>query len=241
MKQTLRPRFWPRGFLFVILLSGHGLLIQAEEKKDPFSRGAVAKSDVDWVPEKLRSIILSKVELNEVTLSQAVGYLQREIGRLDVSDRKDFSKNRIQLVVRVQKDQPEKVISLSLNQVPLEVALQKVAELAGAQYRVDGQFVVLDAVHIQKGNRVTKSYAVPKGVLEKMAVASQNTDPLNCRQILEAHGISFGQGAFAAYDPANGRLVMTNTPENMDLLDQLLEQVGSKPSGFSKSNPLRGR
>ncbi len=73
--------------------------------------------------------------------------------------------------------------------------------------------------HPYAGSHVTKQWQVPPSFIGELAAGSGKAD---ARGVLESRGIQFGPGSSVGYDGKN--LTFTNTPEQVALMDALVEQ-----------------
>lgn len=146
---------------------------------------------------------------------------------------------------------PNTRVNLALNNVPLFEALRYLAEQAGLKVKVEPFAVALVPLSEPTENLVTKEYRVPPGFIpvstgeEAGTTAGFNFQPRgevrtpgpgiqsrqNAQKFLEENGITFPGGATARYIPAGSKLVVRNTPDNIDLIDSLVDAaVGVPPT-----------
>lgn len=142
---------------------------------------------------------------------------------------------------------PNTKISLNLANVPLFVALKYVAELAGLKVKVEPFAVSLVPLSEPTETLITKEYRVPPGFIPISAPEEtggfgtargevQTPGPgiqsrQDAKKFLEENGINFPTGATARYIPVGSKLVVKNTPDNIDLIDSLVDAtVGVKPT-----------
>jgi general secretion pathway protein D len=143
---------------------------------------------------------------------------------------------------------PSTRLSLSLSNVPLFVALKYVAELAGLKVKVEPFAVSLVPISEPTETLITKEYRVPPSFIP----IAQPEDPTagfgpargevktpgpgigarqDAKKFLEENGITFPPGATARYLPVGSKLIVKNTPDNIDLIDALVDAaVGVKPT-----------
>ncbi len=145
---------------------------------------------------------------------------------------------------------PNTRVSLALNNVPLFEALRYLGEQAGLKVKVEPFAVALVPLSEPTESLVTKEYRVPPGFIpvstgEDAAAGGFNFQPRgevktpgpgiqsrqNAQKFLEENGITFPSGATARYIPAGSKLVVRNTPDNIDLIDSLVDAaVGVPPT-----------
>lgn len=146
---------------------------------------------------------------------------------------------------------PNTRINLALNNVPLFEALRYLAEQAGLKVKVEPFAVALVPLSEPTESLITKEYRVPPGFIpvstgqEDGTTAGFNFQPRgevrtpgpgiqsrqNAQKFLEENGVGFPTGATARYIPAGSKLVVRNTPDNIDLIDSLVDAaVGAPPT-----------
>jgi general secretion pathway protein D len=142
-------------------------------------------------------------------------------------------------------------ITLSLNSVPLKVALDYVAQQAGLKTKVEPYAVTIVPVTEVTDEMYTKEYKVSPSFVSSAAnggsastdtsaatggfggATSGTADPTGtgnnisarktAREVLEASGVTFPPGASANYLPSSSRLVVKNTQPNLDLIDTIVD------------------
>lgn len=132
---------------------------------------------------------------------------------------------------------------LRLRNVPLAVALQYIVDAAGLRYRVDDFAVTLVPASDTDQNVSSRSFVVPpdfRSIISQGsagAAPTANLDPFApqperallgalppIRDVLQSAGINFGEGT-AAVLTANGVLTVTNTPLELEKVEQLVEMA----------------
>ncbi|MFL6515612.1 MAG: Amuc_1098 family type IV pilus outer membrane protein, partial [Chthoniobacterales bacterium] len=144
-------------------------------------------------------------------------------------------------------------ITITLNQIPLAEALRYIASQAGLKVKVEPYAVTIIPISEQTQDLITKEYKVPPGFLTaslNAAVSSLNApakavggggtakdtvESTGGRQLvnretakdfLESQGVSFEiKGAGAQFLPQSSRLVVRNTPDQLELVDAIVEQA----------------
>lgn len=148
-------------------------------------------------------------------------------------------------------------ITLSLSNVPLYEALRYVSSLAGLKIKIDPVAVSIVPLSDVSTELITKEYKVPPNFIPKKAAdttASADTgggaagggfgfgvtnDSGNSRiakqqtaqEYLSSLGVQFPEGASAQYIPSGSKLVVRNTQDNIDFIDQVVDSItGSAPT-----------
>jgi general secretion pathway protein D len=137
-----------------------------------------------------------------------------------------------------------RIRELRLSNVPLAVALQYICDAAGLRYRVDDFAVTLVPAADTEENVTSRSFIVPpdfRSIISESGggVAAADPDPFAApttrssivglppiKDALESAGVSFGAGTSAILT-SNGVLNVTNTPLELDKVEQLVEMAAS--------------
>lgn len=199
-----------------------------------------AKSGRDGINEKLRGLIVPKVDFNEATLEEVVEYLRVRSRDLDPTGR------GIDFVVNLPDGQASKPITLYLESVPMGEVVRYITEKADATFRVEDRAVRIISLSDNSSQLIPKTYRVPPNFIQTSVVgdapagggaadpfaqpaAGGGSAPLQvkrmgAKEFLETRGVVFKEGATAAYIPTTNMLFVRNTPENIALVDSLVEQ-----------------
>lgn len=143
-------------------------------------------------------------------------------------------------------------ITITLNQIPLGEALRYIASQAGLKVKVEPYAVSIVPLAEQTDSLITKEYRVPPGfvtstlsasesVLNKPAATTgaggtgkdtqettggrQLVNRETAKDFLQTQGVPFPAGASANFLPQTSRLIVRNTPDNLELVDALVEQA----------------
>lgn len=138
-----------------------------------------------------------------------------------------------------------RVKQLKLSNVPLATVLQYICEQARLRYKIDDFAVTLLPVGRGESDDIlTRRWKVPPTFLNDISTGSdtgeaEEGDPfetgggLNTTlrprrpllEILREAGIAFPDGASAQFIPSTSTLIVSNTAQNLDLVDQLVENI----------------
>jgi general secretion pathway protein D len=144
-------------------------------------------------------------------------------------------------------------ITITLNQIPLGEALRYIASQAGLKVKVEPYAVAIIPISEQTQDLITKEYKVPPGFLTATLNASvsnlnapakavgsggtakdtvesnggrQLVNRETAKDFLESQGVTFDiKGAGAQFLPQSSRLVVRNTPDQLELVDAIVEQA----------------
>ncbi|MGB8356256.1 MAG: hypothetical protein WCD79_20325 [Chthoniobacteraceae bacterium] len=153
-------------------------------------------------------------------------------------------------------------ITLSLTNIPLSEALRYITNLAGLKEKIDPYVVAIVPLSYGSPTLITKEWVAPAVFLASNDVAS-GSDALSSQNIQKAidastasggkspialhttaqellidNGIPFPPGASAKYDSSNNKLVVRNTDDNLDLVEQYLGSLNSTAGTHPKAEPL---
>lgn len=138
-----------------------------------------------------------------------------------------------------------RIKELKLKNVPLGQALEQVAEQAGLRKVTDDYAVTLVPRRSSEGDSIgTRTWKVGPEFLRDLQMSDADEDgadpfggeevgsrALRARlplvELLKETGIDFPSGASAQFIPSSGTIIVSNTPENLDLMDQLTAQVAA--------------
>ncbi len=201
--------------------------------------------------EDLHNIFLS-LDFNNATIEEATNFLSVESKRLDPN------KKGVNFIIQPEASSSAKPVTLTLNNVPLGEALRYVCQLANVKYKVQDYaisivpFTANDQDLINRTFVVQPSFvAVPTTGLiysttaallgaggassdrplpvDNTATNTSDTGGDTVRHALENKGIKFPPGASAVYTPSTGELVVVDTPDQMELLEELVN-AGQAPT-----------
>lgn len=199
------------------------------------------KSGSEIIRDKLRKIILPKVDFSGVTLDEVVELLRVRSRDLDDEGR------GISFIISAPPESRGKTISLNLSSVPLEEVLRYVGEMCGVTYKVDDHAVIFVSLSERNGALISRSFRVPPDFIQNAPAtdagpaAGGAADPfaadkpaaggglvvrrMGAREFLEGRGVTFPEGASASYNAASNTLVVRNTLPNMEIIEMVVEQA----------------
>ncbi len=218
-----------------------------------FTPGGDSKvSDSDWWIEsqrpdnaaaiqaltmKFNRIILPKVHFEGVSLEVAMSALDR------MAAESDPEKKGVRMVVQRGSTPSTAQISLDLKDVPLIEALRYVTELAGCKYVIKTDHIVVGPLSDVGTEQYTQRYKLLlRHYLELQSKATGHKSELPPKglvsvvDLLKAQGISFPDGANAAYDAETEALVARNTQPNLDQVEAFVEDLQRAYSSVDEWN-----
>ena len=211
------------------------------------SEKATADPNVIQVSEKLKRIMIPQIAMEQVTLAEAIDFLRVASLRednltLDQQARGvNFSINLGPADSEASKQIMGKRFDLQLRNIPITQILKHITELTGTTYQVDDYSVTIVKIGAVD-EMIARTYRVPPDFVSSLsgsATAQPEKDPfagneaqpgllavrLGVKELLEKKGVSFPEGASASYSPSSGLMQVINTPQNQDVISQLIELV----------------
>ena len=236
----------------------------------PVAKEAAETGDLN---AKLRSIILPRVDFDEITIPAALKYLQAE------SKRNDPERIGVNLFLRrppvlgaeeeaaTQADpmmmssmggmmmdpmlaatngggmgagmagemgdegdegeegQPEKMVSMSITKMSLYDVLQTLCKEMKLKMRVERYAVVLAPENVALDELQTKIFPLEKSVFSDF---DPETEPARLKSFFQEFGVSFPTGAKIVYDGHISRLIVTNTLDNLQQIDNVIAELQSE-------------
>jgi general secretion pathway protein D len=199
--------------------------------------------------EELKNIFLS-LDFNNATIEEATNFLSVESKRLDPN------KKGVNFIIQPEASSTAKPVTITLNNVPLGEALRYVCQLANVKYKVQDYAISIVPFSAPTDDLISRTFIVQpnfvapprSGAIESATAAilggaadarplpvdtSATPAPENSgdtvRSALEAKGVKFPPGASAVYTPSTGQLTVVNTPDQMELLEELVN-AGQAPT-----------
>ena len=228
----------------------------------------------DQIIAKLNSIIIDRIDLSDSPISEAVEYLKQKSTSLD-SNRKGVNiflklassapaatssatlpqQGATQTPAAQGEQTPaistgtEPHLTLSLNHVPLYVALDYISKLSNMKLKIDPYAVSIVPLTEPTDILDTKEYQVPPTFIPPKALDGSGGIPqpgttgvpdpnkarvakrMDAKEYLVSLGVEFPPGASANYLAVGSKLVVRNTRDNIDLIDSLVDAaMGVAPS-----------
>lgn len=222
----------------------------------PDRSGLATSSDgIEYIRQKLKTIIIPNIDFTEATIEEAVDFLRRQAQELDVSSPE--GQKGVNIIIKASGASaagdgvvPDGLggtpINLQLSNVPLGEALKFTTELAGLKYKLDPLAVVIIPGFDDTGQLITSSFRVPPDFLNKGGAGGDDggavvDDPFGggggggasaglkrrptAREVLEGVGVPFPEGASASYIASTSELVVRNTVPNVDLIQVFVDSI----------------
>jgi general secretion pathway protein D len=226
-------------------------------------------SGVAYINEKLRRIVIPRIDFEDTTVEEAIDFLRMRSAELDTLEL-DPTRKGVNFVVRRPRTAPVaapdaglepgdgaaipttsdpgslRVRELRVRSVPLAVALKYICDQTKLRFKVD-DFAVTLVPQTESGEDIfTRTFTVPPDFNAALGSddggAKAEADPfaepagggaakLSARkpiiELLKSSGITFGEGTSATLSNS-GVLLVTNTPTELDKVEQLVQAIGNK-------------
>lgn len=199
-------------------------------------------TNIAKLTEKLNGITIDKIQLEEATVVEAIDFLRSKSKALDPEGKGiNFVLKGSSMATTGEGDQAttaimdalaDKKITLTLEALPLLNVLDLVAKQADLKYKVEEHAVVIAPAVENLDTLVTREFRVPPDfVSTKIEVGTEKGGALDAdvkffreevRKKLEGFGVQFPPGSTAVLLPSGNKLVVRNTPSNLDLIEEAL-------------------
>ncbi len=203
---------------------------------------------VEYITDKLRRIVIPRIDFEDTSVEEAIDFLRLRAVELDVTEL-DPAKKGINFVIRrpraaaagaadagkaptatdaASDPGAHRIKELRIRNVPLAVALKYICDQAKLRYKVDDFAVTLVPLSEVDKDLFTRTFRVPLDFASKLSAGSGvNRAPGDPEpsfpiiELLKSNGINFGEGSSVTL-AASGMLMITNTPTELDKLEQLI-------------------
>lgn len=233
--------------------------------------GSQPSDGVAYITEKLRRIIIPRIDFEDTTVEEAIDFLRLRAAELDTLEL-DPSRKGVNFVIRRPRNSAVgagdaslgggdsllggndpgalRIDELRLRNVPLAVALKYIGDKTKLRYKVDDFAVTLVPQTEEGEDLFTRTFRVPPDFASSLSTgdggggggaadidpfaaagAAPSNDRLKPRppiiDLLRNAGITFADGSSATLGSA-GNLLVTNTPSELDKIEQLVDLYANK-------------
>lgn len=198
--------------------------------------------------EKLKTLIVPKVEFKATPLEQAVAFMRQRSKELDPTG------EGINLLLQLQPvppaapaaptaaeatPPPKAVITLALTNVSLWDLVRYVAIEAGIKYRIERNAALLFTGKIDMGDMETRTFPIRACFGAKLPTeevrARLSDDGSNAKKeaqerataverFFAERGVDFPPGASMSWDPHRSRLLAYSTPDNLERIGEIVQE-----------------
>ena len=141
-------------------------------------------------------------------------------------------------------------VTMQLRDISLLDAIKHITAVTGLRYRIEENVVVITPADVVQGEVISRMYPVQAnfqdllgredvptttaeggvgGFVETTAAATPVTLGQKAKQFFERGGVPFPVGTSIDYIPQIGKLIVANTVENLDKLEQMLSELNVIP------------
>ncbi len=200
--------------------------------------------------EKLDSIIVPVVDLDQVRLSEAIDFLRQQAAALDVAEL-DPARRGISFVIQLGNADEERgrristtTFDLKLRNTPMRKVLDYILQATRTQARVDEHAVIIRPAGVISDDLVSRQFKMPPDFLSREDLGEggggEDADPfgddaggpqrglvkrLTAQEYLKEKGVAFPPGSAAVYRPQASILSVKNTETNMALVEAIVEAI----------------
>lgn len=196
--------------------------------RNAYSADDSSSSGVAYMTEKLKTIIIPRIDFEDTTVEEALDFLRLRSVEMDTMEL-DPAKKGVNFIARIPRGSESKIRELKLNNVPLGVALQYIADAAKLGIKKD-DFAVTLAPATEVGEDIfTRTFNVPPDFVASLAGAGGITTSAPVIEALRANGIIFAEGSSATL--RGGILIIRNTPSELEKIEQLTNALAANRGG----------
>ncbi len=209
----------------------------------------------DFAPDlrdRLTGINLDLVDLDNVSLSEALDFIRIQSRLADIPEA-NGEQTGINIVLNAGAKSSETYkrisssrVALKVKNIPISKLLDYVTDQTSTRWRIDGSSILITPLNSNDGILSSRTFRVPANFLSSGATTQTNTDEnifdsdssdrdsgilpakISMVEFLKQNGVSFPDGAIASYSRPNNSLFIRNTPENIDLVDQLISLASNE-------------
>ncbi len=185
-------------------------------------------SNVGQIYDKLESIRIPELNFTEVDVADAVAYLREQSKALDPTGEgvnlvlKTESTNKAPVAEgETAVDNTIRTLTLDLRDMPLIKVLEFISTLTNLKFKVEEYAVYIFPSNETSDVKVVRSFSVPPTFFSGTALNAENAG-IDVKGELENKGVKFTADTSAAYLPKTAKLVVRNTLEQINLIEQLV-------------------
>ncbi|MDX6765794.1 MAG: hypothetical protein SFU85_03285 [Candidatus Methylacidiphilales bacterium] len=224
----------------------HTKPVNRRQVESAISTTGVNETRVANMFEKLEKIVIPELNFTDVDVVDAIKFLQEQSKALDPE------KTGVNFVLKVNPTAssapaegaaadtatapppPQRTLTLNLRKVPLMEVLRFITNLTNLQFKVE-EFAVYVFPNTETSDvLVVRSFSVPPNFFSVKPQNTGGTDvtggatvqfvTADVKKELEGRGVKFPAGASAAYLARSAKLVVKNTLDQINLIEQLLSE-----------------
>lgn len=198
--------------------------------------GPITRSNAADNEARLRRLIVPRVTFEGAQIDEVAAFLRQQVALLEPG------RTPINFIPRIAADTPKSDVSLSLENVPMYDVVKYAAQVANLKFRVE-EYAVLFLPLTETGDQlISREYRLQPSFLSATVAGDQAagapgrgassrrslvervtiTRDTNIKAYLESKGVLFPAGSQIVFNPISNKLIVRNTPENLELIDLLV-------------------
>lgn len=199
--------------------------------------GPITRSNAADNEARLRRLIVPRVTFEGAQIDEVAAFLRQQVALLEPG------RTPINFIPRIAADTPKSDVSLSLENVPMYDVVKYAAQVANLKFRVE-EYAVLFLPLTETGDQlISREYRLQPSFLSATVAGDQSagapsgrgassrrslvdrvtiTRDTNIKAYLESKGVLFPAGSQIVFNPISNKLIVRNTPENLELIDLLV-------------------
>lgn len=213
------------------------VLRDVEATTEAVEGGPISRSNVADIEGRLRRLIVPRVNFEGAQIDEVAMFLRQQVTQLEPG------RTPINFIPRIEADTPKSEVSLSLENVPMYDVVKYAAQVSNLKFRIE-EFAVLFLPLTETGDQlISREYrlqpsflsaavssdqaaaaatrgrtATRRSLIDRVTIA-RDTD---IKAYLEGKGVMFPPGSQIVFSPISNKLIVRNTPENLELIDLLV-------------------
>ncbi len=214
------------------------VLRDVEATTEAIEGGPISRSNVADIEGRLRRLIVPRVNFEGAQIDEVAMFLRQQVTQLEPG------RTPINFIPRIEAGTPKSEVSLSLENVPMYDVVKYAAQVSNLKFRIE-EFAVLFLPLTETGDQlISREYRLQPSFLSAAVSADQATAAAtrgrstatrrslidrvtiardtDIKAYLEGKGVVFPPGSQIVYSPISNKLIVRNTPENLELIDLLV-------------------
>lgn len=213
------------------------VLRDVEATTQAIEGGPITRSNVADIENRLRRLVVPRVSFEGAGIDEVAAFLRQQVVQLEPG------RPPINFIPRIDADTPKSDVSLNLDNVPMYDVVKYAAQVANLKFRVE-EYAVLFLPLTETGDQlISREYRLQPSFLSA-SVADQEaaagatkarrgtrrslidrvsvTRETDIKAYLESKGVAFPPNSQIVFNPISNKLIVRNTPENLELIDLLV-------------------
>lgn len=215
------------------------VLRDVEAATQAIEGGPITRSNVADNEARLRRLIVPRVSFEGAQIDEVAMFLRQQVAQLEPG------RAPLNFIPRVDEKTPKSDVTLSLENVPMFDVVKYAAQLANLKFRVEEYAVLFLPLTETSDQLISREYRLQPSFLSAAVSADQAAAASNARggrgttrrslieavsitrdtdikAYLEGKGVIFPPGSQIVFNPISNKLIVRNTPENLELIDLLV-------------------